>query len=680
MIDDCCVWRDVKHAKCRHTKLPTSVRSIKYQLLLFGGVRRQTPCLRADVFNSGASKCNGIAQISKKDVVVERTAEQNLSESVIPNDTREVNILFSDVGTVTKSVTEETRHPWSPFNDMTPIQMLERPRFIASMNWLTSSTGYLYTVDIWNELIQDVYNMRTLRQFKYLRSDVEVSIRVNGGQMYSGALMCTLYPGTLLTGCQYLEQRAVLNPGIISAATQNTITLTLPFSTPTYWVHTAGDTFDAAVRLTLDVLAPLRANSPTIPDHVTVIVTARFVNPRVAWPIEDQSLIELQSNPSQDATNYKGPRGEPSFGDVITRAISSSASAIITPENLASLAKLALTVLDKPESTKETTNAVLGQSMNSMVIDRPDYSVPNAYRSDSYLSTTGGIFPGQRDWTTSMYAQIPGLVGVTPLTNSLTVKEIDLLSRSPYEHMRSRHAYTKGGRKVLLQFFCSAFVSGRFCLRYVPESTIIGNWENETTRVVDVNGDTMVNLTLPYIGPYQFAPSTLKTSKLLIERLTDITSNNAGSDPGISLVVWVAGAEDVQFAVPQRVNVTSANFTVPIPPFSSQMTTDSRLPVSRKTSELAGLRISTSHEVEKQSFPGDIFKSSFDPIVHGAEFLIDDHLCMSETTGLFTDLLKRYNEGAAMTTFSPSIYVKAKDTQNWHGPFFALFPIPSRWS
>lgn len=103
-----------------------------------------------------------------------------------------------------------------------------------------------------------------------------------------------------------VDERAVLDPTIISASLADSVVKTWHYSFPWAWKPLHGSRADdGPVRMVLDVMAPLTCANNNMPDTVSVQIWARFKNISLSYPVGQAQ----SSNEEVDAsTILKLPR------------------------------------------------------------------------------------------------------------------------------------------------------------------------------------------------------------------------------------------------------------------------------------------------------------------------------------------------------------------------------------
>lgn len=514
-----------------------------------------------------------------------------------------------------------------------------RPREIGIWDWsVTDPIGPHLNLNIEAFFRTDPYYRDILTQFVYYKCDYEVSIRINTNQMYYGALMAILFPGEDTTDINYLNQRSVCSPVVMSAMSEGTGTLTLKWPFPWEWNKTTDflePQLRQTVRLIVDIIAPLTKSSAALGDSVSIIVTGRMVNPYVLLnrAQDEESEVKLQS--SKKVTT----RGKTPFDDAqvyadkhipeLSEPLKLVSEMVSTVGSSLPMITSVLSLFDKPESQKEARPVLVSHAQDLSCVDRPIYSALLGMYQDSYLSTEEGILPFKSDWTMSEYAQLPAIIRTMTFTNSTTPAEFTL-GPSPCLYALATHFLWRGSIKFRFDFYTSMFTTARLVIRlvYRPNPNDDADWQNSIIRMVDVKGDTSVEVTVPFVNDCYWTPTQDFATEpayaqpwaLRIYPISRVISNDASVEASIRTVVWAAAGPDFQVAGPKQVDwPLNATWLGPITP-----------------PELPGVKL--------QSAMTQNFAKDFQPFADGACYATDSKYCTGDATRAVTDLLKRYQQ------------------------------------
>lgn len=562
------------------------------------------------------------------------SAPQTLTETSTTSLHQTPTLSYGEVGDTFSVKSDTIPYRARGVGHFEQTRLLERMCLIQNVTWTTSSTGQLYVVDLNAALYNLARNNPIITQFYLLRGGLEVNIRINSTQFYYGALMATVWP-TGGTG-QRLDERAVLTPTIISANTANATVKDYKYSYPHAW-WTLADVSSSTVPvwLSLDVLAPLTTASANAADSISVQIWARYTDVELSYP--GGTLAEAQSNsgPMPKTKVLKKGTTKHILDDIDASSVlmdvynsyvapempSSSQGLVDTICNWApTILGAASLLLDKPDKTDSQTVVIQEPAIDMYAADIEDTNVSLSLYKQRYVDPDLGRMPSGRGMTVSDYARIPGLrepaftftaVNQTHIVSLLQIHPDNTSYKIPFDYAYLASCFWRGGVKVMLQFFTSSFISTRIAVQLY--SSAIGSapadYTSGISRVVDVKGDTVDMFTFPYLSNHFWSNTLDPTLQFTV--ISDIVATDTTISPKIYMLVWVAGAEDIQFSYPKVVN-----------------------PVYWGTAP---------GDLEAQSMIGSMFLDTFPPVGEGVRFETDTGLCTNEVLGPIADICKRYS-------------------------------------
>jgi len=629
------------------------------------------------------------------------TNNQSLTEVIAPSDNSIVQANITELGDVAHVSAKDPMSYPVALPDQTPVQMLSRLRVLAGFNWSFADTGILYTGDLESMLRNNTEHAPLLKQYHLYRSDFKLVVRINTNQFYSGALMISWWVGPRDNGT-YRQQRALFHPVTISAATQQSAEIDIPYAFAQDYLFTLDRTGDGTMFrpqnlwFTIEVLAKLTPASPTVPDYLNVQVFGSYRNPKlqfnrdggtsvplVAPGVTHQSKMVIKKDPkgqtSIDSTFSPSPaldaakRGNgkslpfseiaptlysiPILGTVAGAfydllKIGTGAITDLAP-TVGALAPLAPLLLDKPEQMADTTRVRPTIDSDNFSSDVADASTAATYSKKNYLRghPESGVKLGS--WTLAQYAAIPGLHRVDVIRSSSTNLYYYLsTSPTPLGLMYKRFTLWKGSIKVKLQIFASSFVSTRLAFMVFPRADGLptANVDDYIVRIIEVKGDTDVEMTIPYISPLAWSNSqTYEPFAFALKVISDVVGFDSSTDPVITVATWVAGGPDMQFAQPAKGINFSYLGTSPLPPLPEPPTTadtTSQKPTSFELLRRPPKKPLVAPGVEQQCSISQSFSKSFDPIVDQCNYFVDNGRVVSDVPVTFNDLCKRYHRAS----------------------------------
>lgn len=163
---------------------------------------------------------------------VERLDNNNPIETVIRNvqfdDTVMVMSPEEDIDEPIPDVYKDT----DPYENQSLTTVLSRPWPIRSVNWNETSTGEILRFSPGASLLALSFNRDKLRDFKYIRASIRVSIRLNTTPFHAGMLLVAYAPEMSIDNLPTTLSEASIYPSrIVSAGAQQTVDFVIP------WVH-----------------------------------------------------------------------------------------------------------------------------------------------------------------------------------------------------------------------------------------------------------------------------------------------------------------------------------------------------------------------------------------------------------------------------------------------------------
>lgn len=595
---------------------------------------------------------------SKSGTVGEAT--QEMTSPTVTSTFTTPTMTFGEVGTTAEhEVPGYEMSVAHGVGQMDNTSLLERMVLVTNVDWtLTTAPGTIYLGDIDRYLRAYVRNWATLRQFQLYRADYEITVRLNTNQFYYGALMVNLFPGDIIG--QSVDELSVLQPTIISASCADSVVASLEYPFPFAWKSTTDNTHP--VYLSIRSLTKLYAGTFGIPDAISVQIWARFKNIVLSYPrllsatppegvsAREEKKYEAQSapgslkikRPKKGLSNHPLDSVESGIGEV-ANALTSVASGTI--DGLASMvsggisdALGLISILDKPDKTVSQTPMIIEGSSDAFVSDVEDTNVCVSLYKDRYVDPGISRMPMSSAWTVSRYAQIPGIRAVWDIVEETGPFELPIFCpmvsntqlRTPLDWAYANSTYWRGSIKLMIQFFTSSFVSARFALQYINELEFPGfetDYSNGISRVIDVKGDTIEMITLPWLSQNWW--TARKLPRIQVKAISNFAGTTGVEDVHITAVVWVAGGDDIQFAFPRIPLPTEWRWR---PPLGSSAVTET---------------------YEPQTSIQELFAGKFPPIAEDCVYDIDQGLCTAETLGLVTDICKRYSWMQPVDDFDP---------------------------
>lgn len=562
-------------------------------------------------------------------------------------------MTFGEVGETTITSTTGRSSKMTGVGAFTSTKLLERQRLIEDLAWTTAETAgtTLVTLDLLQQLAAVPDNADILEQFNFFRSGIEVTVRLNTNQFYYGALGVTLFPPG--TGAR-LDERMFQSPSIISASSAQAVVKEWKYSLPFEWVAPVTiENSTLPINLVIDVLAPLTASGANMPTSITLQVWARFKDIELSYPsaivttsivpnftlggainVEKQSKVMVPKPSGSRHPNASSNSTEDSVQEVFTSLEHVTIGDALTHiPGISTLFSALSFLVDKPDKTEEQTVVVSDHNVDMWNVDLPDIGTSMSVHRGRYMDPSVSRLPMASNMTLSQYAQTPGLRGPsealpvwvfaangdsTDLVSIIQLHSDNSTMKTALDYATLCSTKWRGGMKIMLQFFAPSFSSARFVVQYhnsslLSPSPFVTEYDSTLSRVVNVKGDTVDCFTVPWLNFFSWANTNANQSPSIAITLDSvIASTDTAVSPKIYMLLWVSGAEDIQFAGPRRISYNTD--------WSNE-----------------------APSIQKQAMIHDLFKQPFVPIVENCMSDIDNGYATSEQLGSMADISKRYS-------------------------------------
>lgn len=538
------------------------------------------------------------------------------------------------------SVSDLHRTISNPYPTQTPINILSRNYRVATIPWGPGFTTQ--TLDFPKLLTDQLTIKDALSSFQYFRADVKLEFRINSTPFHVGALMISWLPyyrGSTPT----VFSASGNHPVVISASVQQAATITIPYVNPLSFVRWRSTFANSIARVFIHELVPITATTDTLPDTIPIQVFASFHNPEVAGYIPNDTTlpnVQAQTTKSRLATpKDKEAESKSKFAIVTTASkISNAVTPILSDlgpfgAGLAGIANAIFPpngklfgIFDKPTSvgTSQSFKFDFGRDFahGSGLDETHSLSL---YPSPKLAQATDIMGGEQSFMPVATIAAVPMLHSIFQFSDLATqtsfVVDPYFLSNSAFQpdylmYTAAPFQFWRGSIKYLFHFVTSAFTTGRFriSVNYVPWTSDVTVTGDVISRIVDVKGDTMAELNVPYLWDThwrQVGVSYGGFPRLVVEAITDIIGQSLDTDPNVTLLTWRSGGEDIEFQ-----QLGPAQFLNP-------------------SEELPNVQAQTSIRAR--------FTQPFESVVAGATLAQEKGFTATEVVNLLSDCLKRYS-------------------------------------
>lgn len=490
-----------------------------------------------------------------------------------------------------------------PYPDQGLQKVLSRMYPVASFDWAqTDLLGANILSLTFPRALRNLTTLSRLDKFNYYRSGVEVSIRLNTTQFNSGMLLASWIPHYKNAGGftkhSNVYEASGANCMTISANTQDTITFAIPYIAPSaYTVNmttTASDYHDSFAELHLWVVAPL-LNGMNISSSVGVTVYARFIDTEVSGPVWKAQMNHGKGNVTKE-------QEKKSENNLLSQIVSSSKRTIFSKASkvvgkvlddfadsvpIGSLLRMGVgTLFDLPTTTKQIERVSVSSGSNFSFVKGLDNSTMLGSDPENHVATDASMFNIDKDYDLfDNYKKLPmiayigsfgqsnlrhSIVYQTPVTPFICSNNGTKFQLTHLGNLASFFSYWRGDIRFMFQFVCNKFVSTRVRIEWLPVSqgTTASDLEgdgNTINKVFDINGDTVVKFTVPFLAQKSWLNTGRPNSALAnndtylstngqirVSIVNPISSAQAdGVDPQVRFVVWIAGGDSFQVQYPR---------------------------------------------------------------------------------------------------------------------------------
>jgi hypothetical protein len=483
-----------------------------------------------------------------------------------------------------------------------------------------------------------------LSNFIYFRcKGVEIEVKMQTTTMHFGALMLSWvpYPDGDIKRDENFYRRCNNRPITMSAQAGESTKMTVPWTLPFQWIRSP-ESSNLIAEVNIDVLNKLASVGATA-TNASYSVYARFIEPEVMGPTIPPSVFEDQSSEQIDATDLGkagllvDKAGTAAKGAIVTikaaKATLSNAKDVVTgaPDALREL------LFDKPLSIQANTTMAIEFGKDIMAGQGQFAGNRFAlYPGASLTPAEGVIEPGSGGQNIIDLCKTPGLVArgviaATVLTNILTLPvHCGHWTQNPartteyipiyLSWFSAPFKYWRGAINYKFQFWASKFVSARIRITWLPglllTRDLTGRTGDVISRVIEINGDTEVNIAIPYADEslykevYRYGDTQTDDNIngiVQMELVSNMVSQVAA--PAISYSIWKSAGEGFDLAYYNSANYAGTpygiSWTDPSPPLaltsSSQKEVKRVISLASKGKEVKKSRLTDSMRAKMQS-------------------------------------------------------------------------------
>lgn len=490
----------------------------------------------------------------------------------IPNELVQLGSI-TDINQVSHSSTNKTilQKPHSTTNmetfDLDGV--LSREYELASLLWSTTqgASTVIGTYNFPRELFNQRFISEKVRDFRLIKAGIRFSVRISASSWLYGKVMIVADPcptGAVANNRHNFTTTAPVSIAsgyphlLVSASSAETAILDLPYISEVRAAPVDSVTDAGFWRVRVVVLNPL-THVEAIAATAQILVTAQFLEPQLFLPhdVTTQSKRrELTNKTSQHSVSHLLESKQVNVANVTSKPITSSLEDIYSIAK-GGMALLGMMGLSKPTTLDMTQVVKVNPYMDLSTSKGIDTSVVLGLTQDNEVSTApvvGGVDVDEMDLTyvasTPMLVDIVPFISTTPTTMMFPLTPYAPSGALPYvDFVTQMFRWYSGSYKYKFYITASNMHSVRVVF-YLNETNtqLATSWENCYHRIVEIQGDTEVEMTIPYCSP-QFCDSTNNPQAAMAvyaKVLSWSQANMAVSNP-IYINVYKAGSDDFRF-------------------------------------------------------------------------------------------------------------------------------------
>jgi len=497
----------------------------------------------------------------------------------------------------------------NPYTKQDVVKVLSRKYLVQRFTWSPSdAVGLLGSVSF-PDALNAIPNIQDkLANFRWLRSDVTIEVRLNATPFHIGSLMISQLPRCNSGGsmqsifAKSIYSRSFNDAKVMSASSMNALSFDLIRHAPTMFDEAHGPEPGSIGTIWIDVLNPLLlAGSCTEPTPITISIFASFKDPEVigygyTTPSPAHAKRVVRDATSSFRDSHKQSQRDPVNAEAKTKSSTGVISGVLDAVSdvsaaigvgpfgvVAPIASMGAAFarslgLAKPTTVATTTPVIQDEFRDVNYTHGLFYGTKMSGHPDAKLAKT--TICDLKTHSFQEFCGKPMLLGSFAIDTSTAIDTNLLLFSSgpslvpadsvefyptPVAFLASHFKNYRGGMKYNFQFITSQFVTARMRIAHWPGRNIPTSIEmyagDTVSSVVDIRGDTNFGFTVPYLSPYPYLPvpglyrinSAVPTSALTDDSVVSISLTNPIQEPcseGASTIycnVWISAAEDMDF-------------------------------------------------------------------------------------------------------------------------------------
>jgi hypothetical protein len=485
--------------------------------------------------------------------------------------------------------------------DMTPSPadadlktFLARPVRIGEYEW-TGSSAFGFHIDPWALLLSNTRVQDKIKNYKYLRANMCVEILINGNPFQYGQLMVSYqYRNGVPNGVDGdIRQHSMLPHVIIEPTDSKSHSLCLPFTSPGNYIDLT-DPLGAQIGvLNIDEIVPLLVlDSGQASADISIF--AWLTDPVLAGPTsEPLATITPQAGVISGPTSFVASIASrltdiPIIGkyakatETMGNAISSVAALFgfsrhfvtSTPAEMVRRPGLVMAATDTPVvgdklslGTKQELSidpTILGSDQSG-----DELALSNLVHRFTYGNSFSWAASDDVDDTIISLPVTPYMLSSIGQVSSHLYTNYSTFEPTSLAYAAHLFDSWRGGITIKVKPVCSRFHRGRIRVGWDPQNSVSltpSDFNTQYSTIVDLSEQRDYEFTIPFLRDRGFLTNPIRPSGItggfdedetsngvfFINVVNQLTSQGAVVPP-VSLVMWIKGAPDMQFARPRNI-------------------------------------------------------------------------------------------------------------------------------
>lgn len=566
---------------------------------------------------------------------------------------------YADVAPIESSAvdTDLIADPYSRVN-MEVFRMsevLNREFNISTLTWdSTRAAGWIFGyANFPDDLFSIPFLSAKLDGFRNFKGAVRLSVRLASSSFNYGKIMVSYIPNPTedlyyTQRVSTLMKRSAYPHILLSASESNAGVLDVPFICPNRAIDRKAVNPAASMgRFIFSVLNPL-TNINGAAASIAVFVTAQFIDAEIYVPYTPTSNARRVKSKfhAQKEAIQKSSRGIISgvleetseFASAMSTTPFGGGFAGLYSYTAGKLAEVARAYgFDKPTSLARTEITKVNPYSDIANARGIDGGAVLAVDPENAISTVPNVGGVSTDECNLRYiAGTPVFLRTISIGLSNAINGSQLLLTNNVEMNYDMYAYFlcelvkwhSGSIKVMLNISAAATHSARFVIYLNTQPT---NWAQCYHMVVDIQGDTIVKLTLPYCSNKMAQDETVSSPMYLYIANLSYSQAQTTVDTPIYINVYAAMADDFRLYAPTERVITLNN--------------------------VAAQAMAAAEDVfQVESNPRLIFQEAFDPIHPSVTGFAHSGFICGEEIRTYRDFIHRYSPIRSLTGTWFSVY------------------------